>query len=60
MPIPKRPRDRVERAKLVFDMLTGEAPNDKDQVLGIAPEDQATRACEGKSLESHSARRSTP
>ena len=31
--LPKRPRDPVERTKLVFDMLTGEVPNDKEQVL---------------------------
>ena len=35
---PKRPRDPVERSKLIFDMLTGDVPNDKDQVLGEPPE----------------------
>ena len=33
MPLPKRPRDPIARAKLVMDMLTGERPNDKQQVL---------------------------
>ena len=41
MPLPKRPRDPIARAKLVMDMLTGERPNDKEQVL--APDlDQPT------------------
>ena len=31
MPLPKRPRDPIARAKLVMDMLTGELPNDKEQ-----------------------------
>ena len=30
---PRRPRDPVERSKLIFDMLTGDVPNDKKQVL---------------------------
>ena len=30
---PKRPRDVTQCAKLVGDMLTGEVPNDKDDVL---------------------------
>ena len=38
MPLPKRPRDPVARAKLVMDMLTGEVPNDKEQVLASDPE----------------------
>ena len=38
MALPKRPRDPVERSKLIFDMLTGEVPNDKDQVLGAPTE----------------------
>lgn len=33
MPLPNRPRDPIARAKLVMDMLTGEVPNDKEQVL---------------------------
>ena len=33
MPLPKRPRDPIERAKVVMDMLIGETPNDKEQVL---------------------------
>ena len=35
---PKRPRDPVERSKLIFDMLTGDAPNDKAEVLAEPPE----------------------
>ena len=38
MALPKRPRDPVERSKLIFDMLTGEVPNDKAEVLA-APEE---------------------
>ena len=38
MPLPKRPRDPIARAKHVMDMLTGEIPNDKDQVLASAQE----------------------
>ena len=30
---PKRPADVTQCAKLVGDMLTGEVPNDKDDVL---------------------------
>ena len=33
MPLPERPRDPIACAKLVMDMLTGEQPNDKEQVL---------------------------
>lgn len=33
MPLPKRPTDPIERAKVVMDMLIGETPNDKEQVL---------------------------
>ena len=38
MPIPKRPRDGNQLAKLVVDTATGEAPNDKDEVLAPAEE----------------------
>ena len=33
MPIPKRPRDGNQLAKLMVDIATGEKPNDKDAVL---------------------------
>ena len=33
MPLPKRPRDPIQRSKLIFDMAIGEEPNDKEQVL---------------------------
>ena len=33
MPIPKRPRDGNQLAKLVVDMATGAIPNDKDEIL---------------------------
>ena len=33
MPKPKRPTDVTQNAKLVGDMLTGEVPNDKGEVL---------------------------
>ena len=43
MPTPKRPRDPIARAKHVMDMLIGEVPNDKDQVLSESPDqDQPT------------------
>ena len=41
MPLPKRPRDPIERTKFVMDMLTGERPNDKEHVLAPEP-DQPT------------------
>ena len=42
MPLPKRPRDPIARAKHVMDMLTGERPNDKEQVLvALNGEDEA-------------------
>ena len=31
----KRPRDPVARSKLIFDMLTGEVPNDKAEKLRV-------------------------
>ena len=40
MPLPKRPRDPLARTKLVMDMLTGEQPNDKEQVLAALNEPQ--------------------
>ena len=40
MPLPKRPRDPIARAKLVMDMLTGDVPNDKEQVLAALREQQ--------------------
>ena len=33
MPLPRRPRDHNQRAKPVVDVATGEAPNDREQVL---------------------------
>lgn len=33
MPQPKRPKDPVAHSRLIFDMLTGEVPNDKAEVL---------------------------
>ena len=60
MPLPKRPRDPIARAKLVMDMLTGERPNDKKQVL--APEqDQPTgpaKAAMARAASQPAARRS--
>ena len=42
MPLPKRPRDPIARAKFAMDMLTGERPNDKEQVLApLNGEDEA-------------------
>ena len=33
MPLPKRPSDPNQRAKLVVEMATGDVPNDKEQGL---------------------------
>ena len=38
--LPKRPRDSVERTKLIFDMAIGEVPNDKEQVLEALAEQE--------------------
>ena len=38
MPAPKRPRDPIARAKVVMDMLIGETPNDKNEVLSESPD----------------------
>ena len=40
MPLPKRPRDPNQLAKLVVDMATGEVPNDKEQVLDALREQE--------------------
>ena len=37
LPIPKRPRDPNQLAKLVVDMATGAVPNDKDEILNPPP-----------------------
>ena len=40
MPLPRRPRDPNQRAKLVVDMATGDVPNDKEQVLAALREQE--------------------
>ena len=40
MPLPSRPRDPAQLAKLVVDMATGEVPNDKEQVLAALSEQE--------------------
>ena len=40
MPLPKPHRDPMARAKLVMDMLTGDAPNDKERVLAALREQE--------------------
>jgi hypothetical protein len=40
MPLPRRPRDPAQLAKLVVDMATGEVPNDKEQVLAALREQE--------------------
>lgn len=40
MPLPRRPRDPKQLAKLVVDIATGEAPNDKDEVLAAMSEQE--------------------
>ena len=39
-PLPRRPRDPNQLAKLVVDMATGEVPNDKEQVLAAMCEQE--------------------
>ena len=40
MPLPRRPRDPAQLAKLVVDMTAGDVPNDKDQVLAAMSEQE--------------------
>ena len=40
MPLPKRPSDPNQRAKLVVEMATGDVPNDKEQVLDAIREQE--------------------
>ena len=40
MPLPRRPSDQAQLAKLVVDMATGEVPNDKEQVLAAFSEQE--------------------
>ena len=40
MPLPRRPRDPAQLAKLVVDMATGEVPNDREQVLAALSEQE--------------------
>ena len=40
MPLPRRPRDPAQLAKLVVDIATGEVPNDKEQVLAALSEQE--------------------
>ena len=48
MPLPRRPRDPNQRAKLVVDMATGEVPNDKEQVLAaLREQEQPTGRAKG-------------
>ena len=43
MPLPRRPRDPAQLAKLVVDIATGEVPNDKEQVLAaLSAQEQPT------------------
>lgn len=52
---PKRPRDTAQCAKLVCDMLTGEAPNDKDAVLAAIVTEQAEPTGRAKSAKARAA-----
>ena len=60
MPLPKRPRDPIARAKLVMDMLTGELPNDKKQVLASDLEQPTgpAKAAKARAASQTAARRS--
>lgn len=44
---PRRPRDPVERSKLIFDMLTGDVPNDKKTGAGRSAGRDADRPGQG-------------
>lgn len=55
MPTPKRPRDPIARAVHVMEMLVGDRPNDKDQVLGTA-EDQGKPTGHAKAAKARAAR----
>lgn len=59
MPLPKRPRDPIANTKFVMDMLIGETPNDKDQVLAPAPEPAGpAKAAHARAASQTAARRS--
>ena len=59
MPLPQRPRDPIARAKLVMDMLTGEVPNDKEQVLAARGEQQAEPTGHAKAAKARAASQTT-
>ena len=52
---PKRPRDAVQCAKLVCDMLTGEVPNDKAEVLAAMADEQSELTGRAKSAKARAA-----
>ena len=54
MPLPRRPSDQAQLAKLVVDMATGEVPNDKEQVLAAFSE-QAQPTGRAKSAKARAA-----
>ena len=47
MPLPKRPRDPNQRAKMAVDMTTGEVPNDEAQVRGAGHRARQERQGQG-------------
>ncbi len=55
MPLPKRPRDGSELAKLVVDMATGSVPNDKEQVLAELERQAAPPTGRAKSAKARAA-----
>ena len=56
---PKRPRDPVARSRYIFDMLTGDLPNDKAEVLAEQPEPTGSgKAAKARAASQTPARRS--
>lgn len=47
MALPRRPRTPIARAKVMMDMLVGETPNDKEQVLAAHHEPEPTGRAKG-------------
>ena len=59
MALPRRPRDPNQFAKQVVDMATGEAPNDKEQVLAaLSEQEQPTGSAKARAVSQTAERRS--
>ena len=58
MPIPKRPRDSNQLAKLIVDIATGEVPNDKDAVIDQSGPIGRAKSAQARAESQTAARRS--